>query len=271
MSSRIGGTIATFLLSVPVSAAGLMFGLPYLNQVINSPEAENVIRDPEALSMFRDMVRGQNSGSDAPEFSGTNLGQSASPWEEFPSDRLSQSQPEFGQNSAPQTELNQNQRWNQQVVHQEHINEADGNHNGMGPTSMTMTQPSQQLPRQGFSQQSPFTDSRMSQIPGTPAISNSPIVTAASMTQESSLSWQQATRQLTELGIQDYHLERGHEEGAFLFVCLFSPGDSQNVKHRFESEASDPLIAVNQVLNQINNWLGERYTTNRSLSSGRTL
>ena len=77
-----------------------------------------------------------------------------------------------------------------------------------------------------------------------------------------SLSWQAASRKLTELGIEKYHLERGQNEGAFLFVCLFTPGDAPNVTHRFEAEAADPLQAVNQVLGEIDRWLQQRYAAN---------
>jgi hypothetical protein len=54
-------------------------------------------------------------------------------------------------------------------------------------------------------------------------------------------------------------LERGSAEGTFLFVCVFSPGDTPHVTHRFEAEAEDPLIAVNRVVQQIDQWLRNRF------------
>lgn len=73
------------------------------------------------------------------------------------------------------------------------------------------------------------------------------------------LTWRQASAKLNDLGVTNYHLERGATEGTFLFVCMFSPGDSPQVVHRFEAEADDPLIAVNQVLQQIDRWMQSRY------------
>jgi len=73
------------------------------------------------------------------------------------------------------------------------------------------------------------------------------------------LTWRQASLRLTELGVKNYHLERGAAEGTFLFVCTFSPGDAPHVVHRFESETDDPLLAVNQVLQQVDRWMRSRY------------
>lgn len=74
-----------------------------------------------------------------------------------------------------------------------------------------------------------------------------------------SLGWKDAQRRLSDLGIQDYHLERGSQEGSFLFVCMFSPGDDQRIVQRFEAEADDPLLAVEDVLRQVNQWLQRRF------------
>lgn len=73
------------------------------------------------------------------------------------------------------------------------------------------------------------------------------------------LDWQAASRKLNEIGIEKYHLERGEEEGSFLFVCLFTPASSPHVTRRFEAEARDPLHAVNAVLAQIDDWLKQQY------------
>lgn len=83
--------------------------------------------------------------------------------------------------------------------------------------------------------------------------------TPSSLQNGSILTWRQASAKLNDLGVKNYHLERGVTEGTFLFVCMFSPGDSPQVVHRFEAEADDPLIAVNQVLQQIDRWMRSRY------------
>lgn len=73
------------------------------------------------------------------------------------------------------------------------------------------------------------------------------------------LTWTEARRRLTELGIDQFHLEPGLQRDHFLFVCLFSPGDDPRVTHRFEAEAADPLLAVQDVLSQIDGWLSQRF------------
>lgn len=73
------------------------------------------------------------------------------------------------------------------------------------------------------------------------------------------LTWTEARRRLTELGIDQFHLEPGLQRDHYLFVCLFSPGDDPRVTHRFEAEAADPLMAVQDVLSQIDGWLSQRY------------
>lgn len=73
------------------------------------------------------------------------------------------------------------------------------------------------------------------------------------------LTWTEARRRLTELGIEQFHLEPGLQRDHYLFVCLFSPGDEPRVTHRFEAEAAEPLAAVQEVLTQIDGWLSQRY------------
>lgn len=89
-----------------------------------------------------------------------------------------------------------------------------------------------------------------------------PIVPEQNSATSSQLDWRTASRRLTELGIQRYHLERGSTPDTFLFVCLLTPGDNPQVTHRFESENPDPLEAVNAVLVQVDQWLQQRYAQN---------
>lgn len=74
------------------------------------------------------------------------------------------------------------------------------------------------------------------------------------------VDWREAARRLAEKGIDRYHLERGANPDSFLFVCLVTPAGEQSVLHRFEAEDTDPLVAVNSVLKQIDGWLQDRYT-----------
>lgn len=85
------------------------------------------------------------------------------------------------------------------------------------------------------------------------------------------LTWRQASLRLTELGVRNYHLERGAGSGTFLFVCTFSPGDAPHVVHRFEAEMDDPLLAVNEVLQQVDHWMQSRYAATNFPSKPQSL
>lgn len=95
----------------------------------------------------------------------------------------------------------------------------------------------------------------------------------AATTPATQLDWRAATRRLQELGIDDYHLERGESFDSFLFVCSFEPAGSTNVVMRFEAEADQPLAAVADVLDQIDRWLRRSFAESRQaalLSNGAT-
>jgi hypothetical protein len=77
------------------------------------------------------------------------------------------------------------------------------------------------------------------------------------------LTWREATRRLEEVGITDYVLERGESSDRFLFVCRFSPGGDARIVQRFEAEAAEPLEAVENVLAQVDQWLQHRFADSR--------
>ena len=72
------------------------------------------------------------------------------------------------------------------------------------------------------------------------------------------LTWRDAVRRLNELGIQEFRLEPGSRPGEFYFACEFTPHRDARVTRRFEAEAAEPLLAVQAVLRQINDWLTRR-------------
>ncbi len=72
------------------------------------------------------------------------------------------------------------------------------------------------------------------------------------------LTWRKAVERLNELGIQEFRLEPGQKTGEFYFACEFSPDHNARITRRFESEASEPLKAVAQVLQQIDAWMPQR-------------
>ena len=69
------------------------------------------------------------------------------------------------------------------------------------------------------------------------------------------LTWREAVRRLNELGIQEFRLEPGRQVGEFYFACEFTPHRNARVTRRFEAEATEPLLAVQAVLRQIDEWL----------------
>ena len=72
------------------------------------------------------------------------------------------------------------------------------------------------------------------------------------------LTWREAVRRLNDLGIQEFRLEPGSRLGEFYFACEFTPHRDARVTRRFEAEAAEPLLAVQAVLRQIDDWLTRR-------------
>lgn len=83
------------------------------------------------------------------------------------------------------------------------------------------------------------------------------------------LTWKKARDRLTELGVTHFHLESGSTGESFLFICMFSPGDDPRVTRRFEAEATDPLAAVDGVLGQIDTWMQRRFASQSQVGFNR--
>ena len=73
------------------------------------------------------------------------------------------------------------------------------------------------------------------------------------MTSEQS-GWQTAARRLKELGIRKYRLDAQIEEQNFIFTCSLTSPDDVRIVRKFEAEADTPLEAVQQALEQIDDW-----------------
>ncbi len=76
--------------------------------------------------------------------------------------------------------------------------------------------------------------------------------------QSEPLTWQEAAARLAELGIRQYKLEPGERMNEFHFACSYTPKDDPRITHRFEAEATEPILAVKKVLAQIEEWLQYR-------------
>jgi hypothetical protein len=72
------------------------------------------------------------------------------------------------------------------------------------------------------------------------------------------LSWKRAVGRLNALGIRDFQLQPGARDGEFNFSCRFASQNNPRLIHRFEAESADPLEAVNQVLQQLDDWKTRR-------------
>lgn len=89
-------------------------------------------------------------------------------------------------------------------------------------------------------------------------LSKVPQMASGSEKSTDGLTWREAVRRLNELGIQEFRLEPGSQIGEFYFACEFTPHRNARVTRRFEAEAKEPLLAVQAVLRQIDEWLTRR-------------
>jgi hypothetical protein len=73
--------------------------------------------------------------------------------------------------------------------------------------------------------------------------------------------WQAAATRIKQLRIQKYRLEAKIEEPRFVFRCVFAPVESSQVTQLFEADAETPIDAVEQVLQQVDEWLSSHDET----------
>lgn len=263
MGAKIGKFLATLLLSVPLAAIGLMaiFGIPQLVPAsANSASRGGLqgIRDalqwPPATTS--DLQPEVNRLGDAPPFD------AATP----------DTTPLTAHNARPSAEAPP--PWNTPG----HANTRSSSQSHAAPAAGSSAL--SQAPRH-WSEIPPMTSSpppsgrqELASASDSPWEASS--LSASSAPQSppaSSLGWREASLRLAELRIENYHLERGSQHGSFLFVCHFSPGDAPHITHRFEAEAEDPLVAVNQVLHQVDRWMTSRFAATNfpARSRGNTL
>lgn len=75
-----------------------------------------------------------------------------------------------------------------------------------------------------------------------------------SMLRRDPATWSAAIQKLNDLGIREYRLAPGVRPQGFLFSCTYPQPHNPRISRRFEAEASDPLKAVIQVLQQVDEW-----------------
>lgn len=247
MGAKIGSFLATLLLSIPLAAVGLMaiFGVPQFTPVIASSAGQRILRGGEGEAPgWNEFAQQAFDGTQSPA-----PASGAASWASVPSEAADGS----GRNalwppavSTAPGAVNATRvdappaGWGQPPNPPAAVNTASAT---SSPLQTVMTPASAPGTSAAIYQTPPAS------IPGIPAEPGAAIT----------FNWRQASLKLAELGIDQYHVERGSQEGTFLFVCVYAPADAPQVKHRFEAEAADPLQAVNVVLRQIDAWLQQRF------------
>ena len=72
--------------------------------------------------------------------------------------------------------------------------------------------------------------------------------------QVETLTWQQAVDRLNQMGIRTFRLTQNSGQNGYRFVCLVTSVDDPRISRRFEAESTDPLVAVGEVIVQVENW-----------------
>ncbi|QDU79545.1 hypothetical protein Pla110_12560 [Polystyrenella longa] len=104
-------------------------------------------------------------------------------------------------------------------------------------------------------QQQPAAINNFNNIPtGNVPTGNSAAQPTAMAATESGLTWQSAVQLLNKWGIDNFMLQPGAEAGQFNFSCYYTPSEDSRITFRFEAESSQPLKAVENVLQQIQQW-----------------
>ena len=291
---KIGSTLLTFLFSIPITAVGFMaiFGVPQIAPLNASPSQEMVIRDPYDQDPWGTPQLGASQPGQAPVGTAAEnaplYNQSMNGGSQYRENRQGQNQ--FHE-SRPQAQPENAPFWNQQnqlsrpepATSPSEMDSSIRNPFGhrvtaTAPEVRPASYPEGVSTRSAFETNSNINGFSSASIPQQPpvvavnnpfAMSSAPTRTNTTETSAQMLNWHQASNRLAELGIEKYHLERGDQEGSFLFVCLYQPSESRHVTHRFEAEGSDPLVAVNQVLSQVNNWLEQQYRESHARASAR--
>lgn len=231
MSAKQGGSFATLLLAIPLSAIPLMaiFGIPefaQLSAATGDASPSDIVRQPTAS--FDEPVPTDETPDERNRLAAADL---LAPAEERARPSAPQTAPWWGGTAT--------------VPQREPASSA-----ATAPTEPESTQPSPR-PMQTAAPQ-----------PLIRTLASAETTPAAAAT-ASGLTWRDATRRLEEIGITDYRLQRGESSDRFLFVCRFSPGSDERIVQRFEAEAAEPLEAVENVLAQVDQWLQHRFADSR--------
>ncbi len=258
MSSRAGSTFVTFLMSIPVAAAGMVafFGVPPLSSVIAATRGLN---DKLQSLSSEDNADSRSSSTQFEEWDG-------------------ESAPSWDQGGTEETPSPSSRRKDREVddLGFSKFPEGDAQDQSSDEGS-TPTKNGSRKRRPDTAKRDAFAwrddASLLGKAPsaeGVPSTnsenSNSRSRNVSDSQAAPPLSMKESLKKLNSLGVKHYHLERGADQDTWLFVCLFSPGDDSRVTHRFEAESADPEGAVTETLKQIDSWLLKRFRDKQPIS-----
>lgn len=261
MRSRTGNSLSTMMFIVPLLGVPLMaiFGVPQFVPVIASSVSDETTRPVRAR--LKDGV-------------GESVSATSFAADQFPRDKASHGEPQFQDLFGSPSRLRRDSRpirdgesrgldakfvetslsadnWWTQTSSEEHASETTQNLNDLFGDSVATANPTEPRSR---------TRSATVLPQGEKLATHSRFTQLASGSEKSNdgLTWREAVRRLNELGIQEFRLEPGSQLGEFYFACEFTPHRDARVTRRFEAEAKEPLLAVQAVLRQIDEWLSRR-------------
>lgn len=261
MRSRTGNSLSTLMFMVPLLGVPLMaiFGVPQFVPVIASS-----VSDEASRPMRTRLQPGVGESVSATSFVADQLPRgSASRGEQQFQDLFSSpsrphrdSRPIYDGNSRGpdakfvETSLSADNWWTQ-TTSDEPISESTQKLNDLFGNSVATANPTESHSRARSATARPHGDQLATRTKITQ-------IASGSEKSNDGLTWREAVRRLNELGIQEFRLEPGSQLGEFYFACEFTPHRDARVTRRFEAEAKEPLLAVQAVLRQIDEWLARR-------------
>jgi hypothetical protein len=294
MRSPLSGSIATFVIFVPLVAVPLLavLGMPQVPASSSSGAIDDLkfaAEDPAAgNSELSTPVRVSDSKSDsvsksdpaAPNRDARTVSRNSDPFAEFSRDSDDSGRATASAEKS-QPARKRPQRWNEGnglpqkallSIDRPSDESTSANPERPAPNGSADEQTAQDRPRRQASPKLPSGRRNLPEAQAVVALASesgavsgsgdapaerrlSAEVPSASV---NATAWKRAIGRLNALGIQDYQLQPGERDGEFSFSCRFAARSNPHVIHRFEAEAADPLEAVNQVLRQVDDWRARR-------------
>lgn len=269
MSAKSGGSLATFLMSVPLAAIPLMaiFGIPQFAPVAASPDRESEISLGEAYPErdLRDRYRQRSSDLLSELDDRDRMGHlsDAPAYDPFRERTVETRDLPDSAGLRRETGAGSEDYVVRAADSSLAVPPRTAGDEARRPQTLDWDNGADHIADRAISVADPVSTSA-----GTPGESSRFLETHGSdPTSATTLTWREAARELKERGIENFRLERGHDADTFLFVCTFAPGDNPHVTMRFEAEAIEPLAAVGNVLDQVDHWLRTRFSAPQGVPS----